>query len=533
MVTDVSIYENPTGDASTPTMRGGRLVSNGIISDAKLMHLFGLDVNNSEKDADASENVQEPEVGARPAQGAATTTGEGPLRAGEDNSADRLRTHEGTSQQAGEVTDARPEAWGKRDLLSKAEQISNGVDPELLFRDSIEDDDNTARETYNAMADEKKNIIREAWQDSMINVRNLQEAVLKQRGEKAEAWEDAYNEENRMHGRSRAESEYFTDNFYKPLLKAVNAVAKAAKVSVGDVTEYMMAKHGLERNIAFASRDAQKAYDKAQQKAQEEYEALMNAAQVESDPKKKDALEKRAQKVKFPDYDELYNHYRGRDYSGLTDLTGKDDVHEAEAEAQRIVADMESRADTSELWKATNAATEWTLKKAYESGMMSRDNYDQVRSMFNYYIPLRGWEEDTAEDLYDYVGGGNKGDVFSPTVHKAWGRRTQADNPIAYIGSMAVSAIVQGNKNKVKQTFMRFAENHPTNLVTVSEMWYRNYGTDAAPDWREAHEHYAPFCRSNKPISRCKNGLFTTRKSLFRKKTVKPIPPISTHIITF
>lgn len=208
----------------------------------------------------------------------------------------------------------------------------------------------------------------------------------------------------------------------------------------------------------------------------------------------------------------------GGDYSGLTDLTGKDDVQEAEAEAQRIVADMESRADTSELWKATNAATEWTLKKAYESGMMSRDNYDQVRSMFSYYIPLRGWEEDTAGDLYDYVGSGDKGTAFSPTLHKAKGRRSQADNPIAYIGSMAVSAIVQGNKNKVKQTFMRFAENHPTNLITVSEMWYRNYGTDSAPDWREANEHYAPFCRSNKPISRCKNGFFTTRKSLFRKK---------------
>ena len=518
--------------------------------------------NNSETSAKNSEKVSEPEVWEQSnGENVDERTHERTsLQAGEDNSADRLRTHErtslqngedrlrthegtavqngegtheGTSQQAGEVTDARPEAWGKKDLLSKAEQISNGVDPELLFRDSIEDDDNTARETYNRMADEKKNIIREAWQDSMINVRNLQEAVLKQRSEKAEAWEDAYNEENRMHGRSRAESEYFTDNFYKPLLKAVNAVAKAAKVSVGDVTEYMMAKHGVERNIVFASRDAQKAYDKAHQKAQEEYEALMNAAFAESDAKKRDALMRRAQKVKFPDHDELYNHYRGRDYSGLTDLTGKDDVQEAEAEAQRIVADMESRSDTSELWKATNAATEWTLKKAYESGMMSRDNYNQVRSMFSYYIPLRGWEEDTAGDLYDYVGSGDKGTAFSPTLHKAKGRRSQADNPIAYIGSMAVSAIVQGNKNKVKQTFMRFAENHPTNLITVSEMWYRNYGTDAAPDWREAHEHYAPFCRSNKPISRCKKGLFTTRKCLFKKKTVKPIPPISTHIITF
>ena len=389
---------------------------------------------------------------------------------------------------------SEPEAWGKNDLLSKAEQVSHGIDPGLLFRDTIEDDDYTARETYNRMADEKKNVVREAWQDSMINVRNLQEAVLKQRGEKMEDWEDAYNEENRSHGKSRAESEYFTDNLYKPLLKAVNAVAKAAKVSVGDVTEYMMAKHGLERNVVFASRDAQKAYDTAMEKAKGEYDALMNAAQAESDPKKKDALEKRAQKVKFPDYNDLYLHFRQRDYSGLTSLTGQSDAQDAEVEAQRIVTDMESRAAVNgsaqnglidELWKATNAATEWTLRKAYESGMMSRDNYDYVRSMFNNYIPLRGWEEDTAGDLYDYVGSGDKGTAFSPTLHKAKGRRSQADNPIAYIGSMAVSAIVQGNKKKVKQTFMRFAENHPTNLVTVSEMWYRNFGTDTAPDWRE------------------------------------------------
>ena len=138
-----------------------------------------------------------------------------------------------------------------------------------------------------------------------------------------------------------------------------------------------------------------------------------------------------------------------------------------------------------ELWKKTNAATKWTLRKAFESGIISKANYEQVRDMFAYYIPLRGWEEDTAGDIYDYVGSGDKGTAFSPTMHKAKGRRSQADNPIAYIGSMAVSAIVEGNKNKVKQSFMRFVENHPTNLVTVSEMWYVNDGTAEAPVWRE------------------------------------------------
>jgi|GEM_PF-3731707 len=100
MVTDVSIYENSTGDASTSRrITGERLVANGTISDAKLMHLFGLDVNNSEKDADASENVSEPEAGARPAQGAATTTDEGSLQSGAGTAA---RPAQGTATTTGE-----------------------------------------------------------------------------------------------------------------------------------------------------------------------------------------------------------------------------------------------------------------------------------------------------------------------------------------------------------------------------------------------------------------------------------------------
>lgn len=375
---------------------------------------------------------------------------------------------------------SEPEAWGKKDLLSKAEQVSHGIEPDLLFRDSIEDDDDTARETYNRMADRARETFREAWQDSMINVRRLQESVLKQRGEKLEDWEDAYNEENRSHGHAQDLDEYFDRTLYKPLLKAVNAVAKAAKVSVGDVTEYMMAKHGLERNEVFARRDAQAAWEKYKERKQGEYYEYQT-----THPNGNKTLDDFMDKS----YDDFYNHYREKDYSGLTSLTGTDNVQDAEAEAQRIVADMEGRNGiapyTTKLWKATNEATGWTLQKAYESGVISKDNYEQVSRMFDYYIPLRGWKEDTAGDLYDYVGSGDKGTAFSPTLQKAKGRRSQADNPIAYISSMAVSAIEQGRKNLVKQSFMRFVENHPTNLVTVSEMWYRNYGTEQNPDWRE------------------------------------------------
>ena len=75
---------------SSPYMEAGTPNQQKLLSVAKI-------INDFENPVIKGENVSEPEVGARPAQGTATTTGE-----------DRLRTHERTSLQAGEETGARP-----------------------------------------------------------------------------------------------------------------------------------------------------------------------------------------------------------------------------------------------------------------------------------------------------------------------------------------------------------------------------------------------------------------------------------------
>lgn len=51
--------------------------------------------------------------------------------------------------------------------------------------------------------------------------------------------------------------------------------------------------------------------------------------------------------------------YRGRDYSGLTDITGLDNIAGIEAEAGRIVDGFEQKYGTlvQDLWKAINRAT--------------------------------------------------------------------------------------------------------------------------------------------------------------------------------
>ena len=159
-----------------------------------------------------------------------------------------------------------------------------------------------------------------------------------------------------------------------------------------------------------------------------------------------------------------------RDFSGLTALTGVDNVADAEAEAQKIVAEYEKRFDTAELWNKINAATKETLRKSYDSGLMDKATYEKVRDMYDFYVPLRGWNCEVAANEYEYLTSNSL--MLSPALKTAQGRTSLADDPLATIGFMAESSIVQGNRNRMKQKFLNFILNNPTELVSVSEQWY-------------------------------------------------------------
>ena len=198
-----------------------------------------------------------------------------------------------------------------------------------------------------------------------------------------------------------------------------------------------MAKHGLERNRLMAERAA-----KAAEQADEEHKRT---------------------------YDEWYEHFRKTDYAGLIGLTGKKTVRDAESEALRMVNEFEADHNTTDLWEKTNAATKASLRKLYESGLLTKAGFDSISDMYEYYVPLRGWDETTSDELYGYLAD-RKGVMNSP-LKKAEGRRSKADDPLAYIASMADTAIMQGNRNRMKQRFLNFALNHPSDLVSVSDIW--------------------------------------------------------------
>ena len=354
-----------------------------------------------------------------------------------------------------------------------------------LFRDgdAAEYEKAHARNIYDQRVKRGLFQMQEAMQDSMLSLKEAMNAVLKAEGkskihiEDVAGFENPYLGENRLSSVNQAECKAFAQTLFKPLLNEVSRLAEDAEERAM-LTDYMMAKHGLERNVVMARRDAEK-------KANEEFGKELAKAQraVAKDPLDQDAID-RLEDVKQKKHDreeELYFENRGRDYAGLTALTGKEDIAEAELKASFMVSTYETLNATDKLWKQVNAVTGATLQKAYESGLMSKETYDDINSMYEYYIPLRGFDEKTGEDTYAYLS--DKNSAFNAPLKTAKGRKSKADDPFANMESMAESAIMQGNRNTlVKQKFLNFSLNHPSDLVSVSNVWLEH--DDVTDEWK-------------------------------------------------
>ena len=268
---------------------------------------------------------------------------------------------------------------------------------------------------------------------------------------------------------NQAEAEKFAREVFAPMLEEVSKLAPTADERA-KLIDYLFAKHGLERNEVMARRAAAK-------EARKEFEKELRTAAraVAKDPldqDAEDALDDVKQRMQERE-DALYSENRQKtDYAGLTTLTGKAAVADAELMAHDMVDAYENAHDTNALWDAINTVTQRTLKKSFDTGMISRDTYDDIRSMYQFYIPLRGFDERTSNEEYAYLGGTES--VFTSPIKTAMGRRSKADDPLAYMQMMAESAIAQGNRNQlVKQKLLNFALNHPSDLISVSELWLR------------------------------------------------------------
>lgn len=350
---------------------------------------------------------------------------------------ENLREPGGRRSILGEAADVARQHELKVGNYAASNSNSQIVADDTLFRDGDPEihERALARDRYEHRVKSGMYQTQEALQDSMLGLREAMEAILGKDTpiEEVEGFENAYLGENRLSSVNKAEADAFAQTLFKPMLDEVAKLAQS-KAEREELTNYMMAKHGLERNLLMADR------------------AYAEYAQ------------------QYPNGTKTLQDFREQDYAGLTALTDMEEVADAEAEARQMVSDYEQTRDTAELWKRVNAVSKAILQKSYECGMMDKKTFDKISTMYEYYIPLRGFDEKTSADAYAYLT--HKQSAFNAPIKTAGGRKSKADDPFAYLQSMAESAIMQGNRNKlVKQRFLNFVLNHPSDLVSVSDLW--------------------------------------------------------------
>lgn len=366
----------------------------------------------------------------------------------------------------------------------------------------------TAIDRYHRALNEHGYMFTESYMDNMLSLQKLMLAIVP--GKKIEdiaSSENPYMLQNTMQGSMSTMADMFNDKVMEPLNKAM---AKALDAFDGkNQTEktrnfnlYMIAKHGLERNRVFFVRDYIRGLEPS------DAESL----QRQWDAEKKDLGDKlRNGQIDLKEYyktmDEWIRNnvdmdYKAgeHDYSGFHGLQEIDDKKAPydDAEAIQSVMDREAKMEdikngsVADLWSKIGTATRYSLDMEYDGGMLTKENHDHVSGMFDWYVPLRKYDEATAEDMYGYVSeNGDATTYIGPALMKAKGRKSLSNvNILAQIGAMGNMSISRYGNNAVKMAFARFIRsNGGQGLVTETNLWVEKKGVDnnGKPIWEEAY----------------------------------------------
>lgn len=374
---------------------------------------------------------------------------------------------------------------GKEDKVKSEARVFDRVFRDGTLAEAIEEisDDPIIKQRMHAAVKSRSFQLQEGYQDRMLAVKKMQQLLEEQKGTKLPDYMNVYMFENTLSSRNTYEIEQYNENYYKPMMESITAIIKNGD-TLRDVEDYAIAKHGIERNDLFRLNALKEEIDNlAKNNAYLEW----LPDDVRSDSKKfQDRVEGDKQMLleeigegKFSDieglsiepFESLRKKLGKKDYAGLTALEA-----EYDAPASEIVKSFESRNEKyiDGLWKSINKATKASLKKWFDSGMITKDTFNKINGMYSHYVPLRGFAEETASDVYEYFT--EQESAFNSPLRKADGRKSKPETPFAHILSMAGSSIVGGNKNIMKLHLLRLAQAHPSDYMTADKTWYVDNG---------------------------------------------------------
>nr|DAE73953.1 MAG TPA: Type I restriction enzyme [Caudoviricetes sp.] len=322
-----------------------------------------------------------------------------------------------------------------------------------------------------------KNKFAESYFDYSRSIKQLQDAIEESLGVKLDSYEDVWRTLNAKGSADAQEVNLAMLRYIAPLADHIGYMIKGKSLNgevltVDDVEKYMNAVHGIERNkhmqeAAFRDKLIKKL--KSEGYSNDESEAIVEA-ELDNIRKGNGSM-----------YMNIYDNVR-KDYSGLTALFGDDvedadNVDELEAAASQYANAFGKAVGMDkvlELWDKVRALNNFSLRKSYLSGLISKAQYEGVKQMYQYYVPLRGWHEGAAGDIYEYISRGERTGMLESALKTAKGRKSRAGDILGTMAAMVNTAIVQGNRNLVAQKFLNMALNYgeKSGLLMVGKQWY-------------------------------------------------------------
>jgi hypothetical protein len=260
--------------------------------------------------------------------------------------------------------------------------------------------------------------VGEGWVDKWLPVKEMED-LMESKGTPITDATSYYRQSTHIAPRIMARQQLYQENVFKPLQRAISALMDKG-VTYNEVEVYAMVKHGVEeRNPYFNDK----------------------------------------------------NGTTDVDYSGVTAFEAK------HGNLTDLIANFEAKVGDEalkEFWKQKKNNTDFSIDVEIEAGTITRDFGNELKARWAHYMPLRGFDEITAAEKYEYNP--SIGTYFSAPMQKIKGRTSEATMPFAYIQQMAHSSISKAQKNEAKKTIDKLERVDETGILKRGKSWYEYVG---------------------------------------------------------
>jgi transcriptional regulator with XRE-family HTH domain len=370
-----------------------------------------------------------------------------------------------SSSQANKSYDELLESSSKQQvqLGIQQAQINYDIDKQLAESSSWQERERTEMERYMDLA-------RIKIQDKLYGVIKLQEDIEYSNGKPVGLDQDFRNAEVLMHGKAASD-------LTKSMEKAEKVVedVKKSGVTLDEFDQLLYALHAQERNrsIRIQRTNISESITDLRKKNKLSLSEIAEMSgidietyrELEAGTAKKGITSGELNSILSVygiTLNEFYTQYsRENAGSGMTDI-----------DAQTILSTYglnPLKPNVKDLKPALRDAVDGVYaiisdsrERMLDYGLEALDTVVAFESLYNNYVPLRGFEgEDSASEI---IGGGRSLEVRG-REKRALGRKSKADSPFLTAVAQNQSTIVRARKNEVAQKLYKLAESNPNNQI--------------------------------------------------------------------